>query len=140
MLWKRSICLVVIPFALVMGADKKAGAKPAPKAGKTEAKAAPEAKPEAVPEAKPEEKLRPGYVRTPFAIVKLGEPAAPSEKPEAPADMKVAEDGDSLRFERLGPLGPMKWVRKKSELTEMEKAAWEREQARKAPPPEKGRE
>jgi hypothetical protein len=127
MKWKRSICLVIVPFALVCAADKKAGTKPDPKAAKTEVKSA------------PDDKLKPGYVRTPFAIVKLGEPAAPGDKVEAPADMKVAEDGDSLRFERLGPLGPMKWVRKKTELTEMEKAAWEREQARKAPP-EKNKE
>ena len=39
------------------------------------------------------------------------------------AGIKATEDGDTVRFERLGPFGVWKWEKKKSELDETEKAA-----------------
>ena len=36
------------------------------------------------------------------------------------------EDGDTIRFERPGPFGTYRWQKKKSELADDEKAAWER--------------
>ena len=35
------------------------------------------------------------------------------------------EDGDTIRFERPGPFGTYKWQKKKSELADDERAAWE---------------
>jgi hypothetical protein len=42
------------------------------------------------------------------------------------ANVKAIEDGDTVRFERSGPFGVYKWQKKKSELDEMEQAAWAR--------------
>ena len=39
--------------------------------------------------------------------------------------VKIIEDGDSLKFEREGPFGTYKWSKKKTELSDQEKAAWE---------------
>jgi hypothetical protein len=69
--------------------------------------------------------------QTPFGVAKIEEKA--EEKAEEPPDnMRAFEDGDSIRFERPTPFGVARWVRKKSELNDMEKAAWERERRRAA--------
>jgi hypothetical protein len=71
------------------------------------------------------------YRQTPFGIARAED--KPVEKtPEVVPEMKVTEDGDSLRFERPGPFGTYKWQRKKTDLNDTEKAAWEREKARAA--------
>lgn len=116
MLLKRIVWLLMVAAALAPAAEKKSGAKSGSKEAKAAAKAVPAPKP--------------GYRLTPFGMVKVDEAAAPV-KVEAPVDMKVAEDGDTLRFERVGPFGPVRWTRKKTELTELEQAVWEREKARK---------
>jgi hypothetical protein len=70
------------------------------------------------------------YRRSPFGVSRW--PAASDSaynKQEAPEDrVKAAEQGDSIRFEQSTPFGKRAWVRKKSELTETEKAIWERQQ------------
>lgn len=68
------------------------------------------------------------YRRTPFGVAKVEAPDGEDEKAavEAPADMKAYEEGDSVRFERSTPFGVIRWVKKKTELNEVEKAAWER--------------
>ena len=65
---------------------------------------------------------------TPFGPMKFPVKTEDSAR-EAPADafLKVVEEGDSLRFRRQTPFGLTEWVRKKSELNETEKQAWERE-------------
>ena len=79
---------------------------------------------------------------TPFGVARVEDKG--DEKPEEPpADMRAFEDGDSIRFERPIPFGIAHWVRKKSELDEMERAAWERERrklAEKAPAKEAKKE
>jgi hypothetical protein len=45
----------------------------------------------------------------------------------ADAFLKIVEEGDNLRFRRQSPFGVTEWVRKKSELNDTEKQAWERE-------------
>jgi hypothetical protein len=45
----------------------------------------------------------------------------------ADAFLDIVEEGDSLRFRRQSPFGVTEWVRKKSELNDTEKQAWERE-------------
>ena len=70
------------------------------------------------------------YRKTPWGTARL------EDKPESEADraakmerfanVKAIEDGDTVRFERPGPFGVYKWQKKKSELDEMEQAAWMR--------------
>ncbi len=67
------------------------------------------------------------YRKTPFGIARTEDKPAESSE-----DVKVTEDGDSIRFERPSPFGAYKWERKKTELNEMERAAWDREKARAA--------
>jgi hypothetical protein len=68
------------------------------------------------------------YRKTPFGLARLEDkPIEPSAAPAASGDKIVAtEDGDTIRFERPGPFGVYKWQKKKSELADDEKAAWER--------------
>ena len=65
---------------------------------------------------------------TPFGPMKFPVKTEDSAR-EASADafLKVVEEGDSLRFRRQTPFGVTEWVRKKGELNETEKQAWERE-------------
>lgn len=66
------------------------------------------------------------YRRTPFGVARLEDkPVAPVPDPAA-GFVKAVESGDSVRFERPGPFGTYRWERKKTELNETEKAAWER--------------
>ena len=70
------------------------------------------------------------YRKTPFGISRL-EDKPPSEAGGAGpvdrlANAKAIEDGDSVRFEVPTPFGVHKWQKKKSELDEMEQAAWTR--------------
>jgi hypothetical protein len=70
------------------------------------------------------------YRKTPWGTARL------EDKPESEADraaqmerfanVKAIEDGDTVRFERPGPFGVYKWQKKKSDLDEMERAAWTR--------------
>ncbi len=112
---KTYLCFAILPFALAYGADKEAGPR-------SQAK---EAKPVA-------------EYKTPFGVSRSdGKAVKAPEKTQPPADLKVIEAGDSLRFEQPSPFGLRKWARKKSELTEMEKAAWELSKAGKGPVSEK---
>src|SRR5207247_303327 len=73
------------------------------------------------------------YRKTPFGVSRTEDkPAEPKPAPTLDG-VKATEDGDSIRFERPGPFGVYKWQRKKTELNESEKAAWDREKARAAP-------
>jgi hypothetical protein len=69
------------------------------------------------------------YRQTPFGPVHWAEksdaPPAPDIDKTFPG-LKIAEEGDTLHFERPSPFGLLKWSRKKSQLNELEKAAWER--------------
>ncbi len=74
------------------------------------------------------------YDKTPFGVMRRPESAASTQTPSANeySDVKASDAGDSVRFERASPFGPVKWERKKSELNDTEKIVWEREQARAA--------
>jgi hypothetical protein len=67
--------------------------------------------------------------QTPFGIARKeddGEPLRKKLQETQPMrGVKITEDGDSLKFEREGPFGMYKWTKKKTELTDQEKAAWE---------------
>ena len=67
--------------------------------------------------------------QTPFGIARkedTGEPLRKKLQETQPMQsVKIIEDGDSLKFEREGPFGVYKWSKKKTELSDQEKAAWE---------------
>jgi hypothetical protein len=65
------------------------------------------------------------YNNTAFGVSRMQDMSDPNAAPvkQAPAFDKFTEDGDIIRFERTGPFGPMKWERKKSELTDEERQA-----------------
>jgi hypothetical protein len=68
------------------------------------------------------------YRQTPFGLVHFEEKAEPEEP--LPAGMKAVEDGENVRFESTGPFGTVKWVKTKSELTDVERRVWERDSGR----------
>ncbi|MCS6952898.1 MAG: hypothetical protein NZM33_08565 [Bryobacteraceae bacterium] len=72
------------------------------------------------------------YRRTPFGLVKTSERESGAlDRAEPPAEMRAFEDGDRIRFERVTPFGVVRWDRNKSELDDLERAVWEREQKRR---------
>jgi glucose/arabinose dehydrogenase len=124
--------------------------KPAPKApAKTQAKTAPKAAPAAAakpasPVVKPlvipkeavqqpdgsykytdKDGKRWVYNNMFFGVSRMEDMSDPNAAPvkQAPTFDKFTEDGETIRFERAGPFGPMKWERKKSELTDEERQA-----------------
>ena len=111
-------------------AKKTSAAKPAPVAPPPDAR---EVEPGTFEAAGADGKIW-HYRQTPFGWVKFERPAAPATaaKTEPNASITAVEDGDLIKFERPGPFGPYRWQRKKSELNEEERAAWERAQARRA--------
>ncbi len=131
--------LLMAPLVL-LGADekKKAAAKPAARPAKPAAAAKAEpARLEAIPpEAKQIETNVYRYTdregktwilnQTPFGIMRSEEKLSMTED-DLPPGMTVVEDGEMLKFERPTIFGPVRWTRKKTELTEMERKAWERE-------------
>jgi hypothetical protein len=69
------------------------------------------------------------YRQTPFGVARLEEKLA-AEAPSPGQDyIRATEDGDTIRFERPGPFGPYRWQRKKSELSESERAIWDRQRS-----------
>jgi hypothetical protein len=81
------------------------------------------------------------YRQTPFGIARIednpsGKAVASdsgkglrSVEADRGLDVKATGDGDTIRFERPGPFGVYKWQKNKSELDEMERAVWKRQQA-----------
>jgi hypothetical protein len=75
------------------------------------------------------------YNKTPFGVSRMEDRAVSVEETQKAQDgtarliagTTAVEDGDSIRFERDSPFGRMKWQRKKTELNEVERAAWDRE-------------
>lgn len=70
------------------------------------------------------------YRETPFGVVHFQEQPVTAAKDPVPDGIRAAEDGDGVRFERLGPFGTYHWRRNKAELDAGEQAAWDRERAR----------
>jgi hypothetical protein len=124
--------------------------KPAPKApAKTQAKTAPKAAPAAAakpaptvvkPLVIPKEAVQQQdgsykytdkdgkrwiYKNMFFGVSRMEDMSDPNAAPvkQGPTFDKFTDDGETIRFERAGPFGPMKWERKKSELTDEERQA-----------------
>jgi hypothetical protein len=74
------------------------------------------------------------YRKTPFGVARMDDkPDARRAEPQPPEEpLKVTEAGDSLKFERPGPFGTYKWEKKKSELNDKERAAWEQSRSKTA--------
>jgi hypothetical protein len=70
------------------------------------------------------------YRQTPFGVVSYPEQPVAAPKDPEPDGIRATEDGEAVRFERLGPFGVYHWRRNKSELDAGEQAAWDRERAR----------
>ena len=73
--------------------------------------------------------------KTPFGVSKWEEKPGEQLAAESPSPVSAtAKDlGDSVEFQSMTPFGPQKWIRKKSELTDQEKATLaSSEQARQA--------
>ena len=69
------------------------------------------------------------YRKTPFGLARIEDKPVEASAPTAAASgdgIVAKEDGDTIRFERPGPFGTYRWQKKKSELADDEKAAWER--------------
>jgi hypothetical protein len=133
--------LIAICISVVLAAAQDA--KPAAKNAKA---AAPEKPLTAIPASAVE--IEPGAYRytdakgkkwilfqTPFGIARKEDTGEPLRKKLQEArtmqGVKITEDGDSLKFERQGPFGMYRWTKKKSDLDEEEKAAWESQKAGK---------
>lgn len=72
------------------------------------------------------------YYTSPFGVMREQE-GAPQRRTSDYSNVKATEQGDSIRFENPTPFGPYRWQTKKSELNEMERTVWQREQAAHAP-------
>jgi hypothetical protein len=71
------------------------------------------------------------YSKTPFGVVRVEERAPSPAKPENDLDqIRVTEAGETVHFERNTPFGVSRWDRKKGELNDTERAAWERSRSR----------
>ena len=73
------------------------------------------------------------YRQTPFGLARAED--KPAERPATPVTgptTTATEDGDTVRFERPGPFGTYRWQKKKTDLDEDERAAWERSRGKDA--------
>src|SRR5262245_49164907 len=71
------------------------------------------------------------YSKTPFGVARAEDKPVDPDAPKAidPMDnVKVTEDGDTVKFERPGPFGVYKWQKKKADLDEKEKIALQKAQ------------
>lgn len=127
----HSLCVLLIPLALAAAGDKvparKAKCKPPAPAAATIPKGAVEFEPNLF-RYKDEKGKVWIYHKTPFGVMKAEETKRGGGQ-VIPEGMTAVEDGDSIRFERPSPFGgSVRWSRKKTDLTELEQAAWEQEQ------------
>ncbi len=72
------------------------------------------------------------YTKTPFGIAKAEQTSDTQKQaaaivPAAPT-LTAVEDGDKIRFSKPSPFGVQSWTRSKTNLTDEERAAWERQQ------------
>ncbi|HYL76939.1 MAG TPA: hypothetical protein VEU96_22170 [Bryobacteraceae bacterium] len=69
--------------------------------------------------------------KTPFGVGKWEDkPDAQPAVVQSNVPVTITDLGDSIQFVRDSPFGPSKWTRKKSELTDEEKAIVKREQSK----------
>jgi len=66
------------------------------------------------------------YRHTPFGLSRAEDKPAEPAAPAAPSNITATDAGDTVKFERPGPFGVYRWEKKKTELADDERAAWER--------------
>jgi hypothetical protein len=69
------------------------------------------------------------YRQTPFGVARLEDKPAAEVASPGQDYIRATEDGDTIRFERPGPFGHYRWQRKKSELSDSERAIWNRQRS-----------
>lgn len=127
----KSVIPVIILFAVVMGAraddstqtnssaKKKKAAAPAPQAMTIPKDAVPN--PDGLSYVWTDKQGKKWiYAKTPFGITRSPASDAPVSAPDL-STTKVVDKGDTVRFERPTPFGPMIWEKKKSDLTDDER-------------------
>jgi glucose/arabinose dehydrogenase len=138
---KLKICLIV---AMAIGAAQAESRQTAPKKASEKKKPAPVPAEVTIPAGATQ--VEPGtytftdaqgkkwiYRKTPFGIARAEDkPAEAVSAPASGAAITAAEDGDNIRFERSGPFGTYRWQKKKSDLSDDERAAWERSSGKDA--------
>ncbi|MBI5085104.1 MAG: hypothetical protein HZB13_10970 [Acidobacteria bacterium] len=74
------------------------------------------------------------YSRSPFGYMRMDEAAyqQASKASEVPGVRLVAVEGETVKFERGSPFGKSVWTRKVSELTDEERAVYEKQKSDKA--------
>jgi len=71
--------------------------------------------------------------KTPFGVGKWEDkPDAQPAVVQSNVPVTIKDLGDSIQFTRDSPFGPSKWTRKKTELTDEEKAIVKREQSKQS--------
>lgn len=73
------------------------------------------------------------FAKTPFGIMKSAAPAEQPTDTAANSGVKVTDNGDTVSFEKPSPFGAMKWVKKKSDLTDDERRMLDGQNAKTAP-------
>jgi len=136
---KLKVCILAVLAVLVVNAEDRQPAKSAPKAKKS-APAATATPPAPLTLPAGATQIEPGtyaytdpkgkkwiYRQTPFGLARLEDkPAAEPTPAQKGPTITATESGDVIKFERAGPFGPYRWEKKKSDLAEDERAAWER--------------
>jgi len=80
------------------------------------------------------------YRKTPFGVSRTEDKPVSADGPKKAQDSKdqliqatsATEDGESIRFVRESPFGRTEWRKKKTDLSEIEQAAWSRELAKRS--------
>ncbi len=129
--------------AMLLAAADQPGGKPKPETTPKAAAKATAAKPLAIPAGAVEadggwrytdaQGKKWIYRKTPFGVARMEDkpdtrPAVQAVRPE---DVKATEKGEYILFERPGPFGTYKWQARKTELNELEQAAWNHARAGK---------
>lgn len=133
----KKLIILLMPVALLIAQKKTTPPKPAP-SSQAEAPRIPDGAKQVEPYlfsyTDPQGKKW-LYRQTPFGVVKWEDKPA-SNAPvvdNTPAPV-ITDLGDSVRFQYKTPFGEQKLVRKKSELTDDEKALIQRDQEKRAAP------
>lgn len=119
------LALLMLPVALLASEEKKPAAEPrAGSAAMTLPAGATEVEPNTYRYTDPQGKAW-TYRRTPFGLARFEDKPVEAPAKAAPEKIRAVDDGDSVRFERSYPFGTTRWTRKKSELSDVERNAWD---------------
>ncbi len=128
----KKVALFLIPFVLLIADDKKK--TPAPAAAPKIPAEAKQIEPYLYRYTDPRGKNW-LYRETPFGVVKLEDkPAAPAPATANTEPVRITDLGDTVQFRWKTPFGEQKVTRKKSELTDDEKAMLQRDKDQRSAP------